>query len=274
MWDLPPLAPVSEEQLESTAWWAADASAAAPAAPAGKAVRRPSSTVSSRTAAPTEGGWAAVYPWLATAVRTRMLLGPALQAYLQQRSSRPMTCTTAAVAQPKALSEEGFFQAFWEREGRRPEATLAAATEFLMFEQMRDELADRSLPPPILSRLAMLCLSSEAPPVSSTGWPRWRRRTLRLLLDPCLQEAVRSVRKASPTLHRTSREFADSSMEHAWALLRKRVRAIQKHAAAVGASDALTERPSGIEHVREEPASGAAASKRPRTSPNNRTSKS
>ena len=43
-------------------------------------------------------------------------------------------------------------QAFWEREKRRPEAALGAASEFLMLEQMRQELAERALPRKVLER--------------------------------------------------------------------------------------------------------------------------
>ena len=50
---------------------------------------------------------------------------------------------------------------------------------------------------------------------------------LRRLLDPPLQEAVRAVRKRAPSLHPTSREFANEAMQAAWASLRRRMRAQQ-----------------------------------------------
>ena len=81
-----------------------------------------------------------MHPWLVEAVRRR-LLGPALQAYL------------AAPERRSQLRAESFLKAFWEREKRRPEAALGAASEFLMIEQMRQELAERALPRKVLERL-------------------------------------------------------------------------------------------------------------------------
>ena len=98
-----------------------------------------------------------VHAWLVEAVRRR-LLGPALQAYL------------AAPERRSQLREESFLKAFWEREKRRPEAALGAASEFLMIEQMRQELAERALPRKVLACLTLaltLTLTLTAPRMSA-----------------------------------------------------------------------------------------------------------
>ena len=153
-WDLPALAPVDTTPTKATLWWTQEppSSSTAPLVPPlgprdeGSAAAAfvmqppPSSRSSGLSSAPTEGGWPAVHAWLVEAVRRR-LLGPALQAYL------------AAPERRSKLREESFLKAFWEREKRRPEAALGAASEFLMIEQMRQELAERALPRKVLARL-------------------------------------------------------------------------------------------------------------------------
>jgi len=142
-WDLPALAPVDT----TPGGWTQEppSSSTAPLVPrlgprdegsaAAAAVTQPppSCRANGLSSAPTEAGWPAVHAWLVEAVRRR-LLGPALQAYL------------AAPERRSPLREESFLKAFWEREKRRPEAALGAASEFLMIEQMRQELAERGLP--------------------------------------------------------------------------------------------------------------------------------
>ena len=139
-WDLPALAPVDPTPTGGSTQ-EPPSSSAAPLVPrlgprdegtaAFAAVTQPppSCRANGQSSAPTEGGWPAVHAWLVEAVRRR-LLGPVLQAYL------------AAPERRSPLREESFLKAFWEREKRRPEAALGAASEFLMIEQMRQELAE------------------------------------------------------------------------------------------------------------------------------------
>ena len=190
-WDLPALAPVDTTPTEATLWWTQEppSSSTAPLVPrlgprdegsaAAAAVMQPppSCRSSGLSSAPTEGDWPVVHAWLVEAVRRR-LLGPALQAYL------------AAPERRSQLREESFLKAFWEREKRRPEAALGAASEFLMIEQMRQELAERALPRKVLACLTLaltltLTLTLALTLTLTLTRARARARTRALTLTRC-----------------------------------------------------------------------------------------